>query len=55
MIQLTELGEEVYRECRIKIKDLEMSVMEGIAKEEQKLAFEILPKIQENIMNKEGN
>lgn len=55
IIQLTELGEEIYQACRKKITDLENGVMEGIAKEEQKVAFQILPKIQNNIMNREGN
>ena len=54
VIQLTELGEEIYQACRKKITDLENSVMEGIAKEEQMIVFQILPKIQDNIMNKEG-
>lgn len=53
IIQLTELGEEIYQACRNKITDLENSVMEGIAKEEQNVAFQILPKIQNNIMNRE--
>ncbi|WP_338786155.1 MarR family winged helix-turn-helix transcriptional regulator [Metabacillus sp. FJAT-53654] len=53
IIQLTELGEEIFQACRNKITDLENSVMEGIAKEEQNVAFQILPKIQNNIMNRE--
>ncbi|CZQ98130.1 helix turn helix multiple antibiotic resistance protein [Trichococcus palustris] len=53
--QLTALGEEIYQTCRKKITDLENSVMEGIAKEEQEVAFHILPKIQHNIRNGEGN
>ena len=36
VIQLTELGEEIYQACRKNITDLENNVMEGIAKEEQK-------------------
>lgn len=55
VIQLTELGDKIYKECRKKITDLEHSVMEGIAKDEQKAAFHILPKIQENLFNREGN
>jgi MarR family transcriptional regulator, transcriptional regulator for hemolysin len=54
IIQLTEAGEEVYQAVRRKITNLENSIMEGIAKEEQKAAFEILPKIKENL-NREGN
>jgi MarR family transcriptional regulator, transcriptional regulator for hemolysin len=55
VIQLTEIGEQIYRDCRIKITALEISVMEGIAEEEQKNIFRILPKIQENILKCEGN
>ena len=55
IIQLTEIGEEIYQTCRVKITDLEYSVMAGIPKEEQNVAFQILPKIQDNIMNEEGN
>lgn len=52
IIQLTELGEEVYQACRKDITELENSVMEGIPREEQVAIFEILPKIQDNIMNR---
>lgn len=55
IIQLTELGEDVYNACREKITDLENRVVEGITKEEQEVIFRALPKIQENLMNKEGN
>ena len=41
IIQLTELGEEVYKACRKKITDLEIRIMEGIAKEEQEMVFHI--------------
>ena len=54
IIQLTELGEEIYQACRKKITELENNVMEGIAKEEQKITFQTLPKIQDNIMNRRG-
>lgn len=49
IIQLTDLGKEIYRTCRIKITDLENHVMEGITKEEQLAAYHIFPKLQENI------
>jgi MarR family transcriptional regulator for hemolysin len=52
IIQLTELGERVYKACRKEITELENSVMEGIPQEEQTAIFEILPKIQDNIMNR---
>ena len=54
VIQLTELGEEIYKECRKKITDLENRVMEGIANEEQMIMFQTLPKIQDNIMKERG-
>lgn len=54
-IQLTELGEEIYKVCRQKITELEYSVMEGIPEDEQQSAFQILPKILDNILTKEGN
>jgi len=55
IIQLTELGEEVYQVCRQKITELEYSVMKGIPEDEQNTAFQILPRIRKNIINKEGN
>jgi MarR family transcriptional regulator, transcriptional regulator for hemolysin len=54
VIQLTELGEEIYQACRKKITDLENSVMAGIANEEQMITFQTLPKIQDNIMRGGG-
>lgn len=55
IIQLTELGKEIYKDAREKVTDLEIGVMKGITKENQEAIFHALPKIQENIMNKEGN
>lgn len=49
IIQLTELGEEIYQLCREKITTLEYSVMKNIPFEEQVSIFEVLPKILENI------
>ncbi|WP_342511980.1 MarR family transcriptional regulator [Sporosarcina sp. FSL K6-1522] len=54
IIQLTEIGEEIYRICREKITDLENNLMEGIPKEKQVILFQLLPQIRENILNKEG-
>jgi MarR family transcriptional regulator, transcriptional regulator for hemolysin len=54
VIQLTELGEEIYKACRKKISDLENRVMEGIANEEQMIMFQTLPKLQDNLMKGEG-
>jgi DNA-binding MarR family transcriptional regulator len=55
VIQLTELGEEIYQNCRKKITDLENRVMVGIANEEQMITFQTLPKIQDNIMRGGGS
>jgi MarR family transcriptional regulator for hemolysin len=55
IIQLTELGEEIYKECRKKITELEHRVMEGIDKEDQMITFQTLPKVQANIMKREGS
>ena len=55
VIQLTELGEEVYKECRKKITDLEHSIWDGIDKEEQMIMFQTLSKIQDKILQREGN
>lgn len=53
IIQLTAKGQDIYHACRLKITELEYKVMEGIPKEDQIVAFHILPKIHENII-KEG-
>jgi MarR family transcriptional regulator, transcriptional regulator for hemolysin len=55
VIQLTELGEQIYQACRKKITELEISVMHGIANEEQMITFQTLPKIQDNIMRGGGS
>ena len=55
IIQLTELGEEIYQVCRVKITEMEYRVMEGIPDDEQNIAFEILPKIQGNLLNREDH
>ncbi|MGV3466079.1 MAG: MarR family winged helix-turn-helix transcriptional regulator [Heyndrickxia sp.] len=55
IIQLTDLGEEIYQVCRKKITLLEKSIMEGIPTEEQQSTYQTLPKIRQNIINKEGN
>ena len=55
VIQLTEVGEEIYQACRKKITDLEYRVMDGIANEEQMITFQTLPKIQGNIMKGDGS
>jgi MarR family transcriptional regulator, transcriptional regulator for hemolysin len=55
IIQLTERGEEIYKECRKKITNLEHSMMDGINQEEQITTFNTLPKIKKNIMKREGN
>ncbi|MEC1522731.1 MarR family transcriptional regulator [Neobacillus niacini] len=50
VIQLTEIGEEVYQACRKKITAIENSIMEGITNEDQQITFQTLPKIQENVL-----
>ncbi|MDF2791343.1 MAG: MarR family transcriptional regulator [Neobacillus sp.] len=55
VIQLTEVGEEIYQACRKEITDLENRVMDGIANEEQMIMFQTIPKIQGNIMKGDGS
>jgi DNA-binding MarR family transcriptional regulator len=55
IIQLTPFGLEIYQETHGKIVQLEHRLMKDIPKEDQHLVFQILPKIQENILEKEGN
>ena len=55
VIQLTEVGEEIYQNCRNKITDLENSIMDGILYDDQMILFQTLPKIQENIMKGDGS
>lgn len=55
VIQLTEVGEEIYQACRNKITDLENSITDGISYEHQMILFQTLPKIQENIMKGDGS
>ena len=54
MIQLTELGDDVYLSCREQITALENSVMKNIPKEELNAAYEVLPKIRENMILRAG-
>jgi MarR family transcriptional regulator, transcriptional regulator for hemolysin len=51
VIQLTQLGEEIYQVCREKITQLENDVMRDIHEDEQITVFETLPKIKDNIIN----
>jgi DNA-binding MarR family transcriptional regulator len=55
VIQITEVGEEIYQACRNKITALENSIMDGIAHENQMILFQTLPKIQVNIMKGDGS
>jgi len=50
VIQLTELGENIYQECREKITNLENKVMEGIAEGDQEITFRTLSEIKGNIV-----
>jgi DNA-binding MarR family transcriptional regulator len=54
IIQLTEFGEELYLICRQKITEMEYKVMRNIPENDQTAAFQILPKMRENIINQEG-
>jgi DNA-binding MarR family transcriptional regulator len=53
MIQLTDSGNEVYKLCRQKINAFEDEVLRGIPDNEKDTLYQILPKIQKNILNKE--
>lgn len=54
IIQLTLSGEDIYQTLRAKITELENGIMEGISLEEQTICFQTLPRIQENLLKKEG-
>lgn len=49
IIQLTDLGQNVYRNVRKDITDLEFRIMDNISEQEREIAYEILPKIVDNI------
>ncbi|NOW05603.1 MarR family winged helix-turn-helix transcriptional regulator [Clostridium beijerinckii] len=51
IIELTEIGEELYDVCRERITQLENDVVKGISENDQIITFETLPKIQKNITN----
>ncbi|HWT73239.1 MAG TPA: MarR family transcriptional regulator, partial [Mobilitalea sp.] len=53
VIQLTEKAENLYAICRERITELEYLAMTGIPEEEQRTVFEVLPKIKNNIQEKE--
>ena len=55
IIQLTQLGEEIYQICREKITQLEYDVMKSIPEDEQITVFETLPKIRDNIITERSN
>ena len=48
-IQLTELGESIYRDVRKDITALEFRLMEDIPEEERHIAYGIFPKVHENL------
>ncbi|BDH60387.1 MarR family transcriptional regulator [Lysinibacillus sp. PLM2] len=54
VIQLTLSGEDIYQTLRAKITELENGIMEGISLDEQTVCFQTLPRIQENLLKKEG-
>lgn len=49
IIQLTDLGESIYRDVRKDITELEFRIMDNIPEHERQIAYEIIPKIFENI------
>ncbi|MBP2650848.1 MAG: MarR family transcriptional regulator [Firmicutes bacterium] len=51
IIELTEKGERIYQECRKVIDNLERKVLAGISEEEIKAAFEVFPKVRDNLMD----
>jgi len=53
IIELTEIGEELYKVCRKRITKLEHDVMKDITENEQIIMFETLPKMKANITNEE--
>lgn len=55
ILQLTDVGDEIYEICRQKIAELEFNMMKGISKNDQLTAFQILPKIKENIIEGDKN
>lgn len=54
IIQLTTSGEKTYQSCRKKITALEYRIMEGIPEEELNIAFQLLPKLRQSIINEGG-
>ena len=49
IIQLTDLGENIYRDVRKDITELEFRIMDNIPEHERKIAYEIFPKIYDNL------
>lgn len=49
IIQLTDLGENIYRDVREDITELEFRIMDNIPEHERKIAYEIFPKIYDNL------
>lgn len=49
IIQLTDIGENIYRDIRKDITELEFRIMDNIPEHERKIAYEIFPKIDDNL------
>ncbi|AEO99993.1 MarR family transcriptional regulator [Weizmannia coagulans] len=49
VIRVTDKGENIYRQCRAEITGLEQQAMKGIPEAEQKIIFELLPQIRDNL------
>ena len=54
VIQLTEQGEAVYHECRLKITALEHNLLEGFPEDDRQALFRILPELTRLVQHSEG-
>ena len=54
VIQLTERGEAVYRECRLKITALEHNLLDCFPEEDVQTFFRILPELTKQVQHSEG-
>lgn len=52
IIELTEKGKGIYRECRVIIDKLEREVLESIPEAEKRAAFAVLHKVRDIILNR---
>lgn len=50
-IKLTDLGEEVYADCRQIVDEFECNIMRNISEEEKEVAYQTMLKISANLNN----